>query len=264
MKEYSASSASEIELKLLITHPDPGEIWRDIEDLKPLEGYSLLPENKLHLRDVYFDTTDGLLQKNKLALRLRTQNRDQLITLKGNKKIRDNGAIHRLEIERAWSHPFLNEIIKVISASIPAFKFAPFDFLTDHPMQTLEGLGLQSIQERTTHRIVRLFTDQLSDSLIAEGALDETVFKLANESIHHYELEIELKGKGTDQDLQQIKTALLSAYPESLETWFISKLELGMMLEKVIGEPAFRKFLEKNNRISREGYQYLKKEYKYS
>ncbi|UCF65086.1 MAG: CYTH domain-containing protein [bacterium] len=254
---------SEIELKFLITHPHPEEIWRGIEDLKQLERYVALPENKMYLRDIYLDTTERLLQKNRLALRFRTQNGNQFITIKGDKKIQEYGAVHRLEIERAWDQPSLSEIIKVLSTSIPTFKPGQFEFSANHPIQTLQGLELHPIQERTTHRTIRLLTDRLSDSLIAEGALDETIFKIANESIRHFELEIELKGKGTEQTLQLIKTAILSAYPESLEMWVISKLELGMILENVINKPVFREFLDKNNRISHRGYNYIRREYKF-
>jgi len=252
---------SEIELKFLIIDSNPASILRKIADLKQLDRYTLIAGSDLQLTDLYFDTSDSLFQKNKIALRFRKQNRERFITIKGNKKIQDYGAVHRLEVNKPWSENSFNEIIEVLSKTIPAFNPRQLNFLADKPINTMQSLGLHPIQERSTVRQIRFFLDQLTNSAVAEGAIDETVYKIDRNRIIHYELEIELKKMGTEQILQNIKSVLLSTFPDSLELWIISKLELGIILEKIIKTPVFRNFLDKENHLSPEGYHYIRKKF---
>jgi inorganic triphosphatase YgiF len=149
----------EIELKLVIIHNNPVEIARKINAQTHLAGYPLNRKDNVFIKDIYFDTSEKSLQQKGFALRIRVQNQQAYITIKGKTQIQEGGAIQRLEIEKEWSQQSWIEIIsflkgeKLLPESVQPLKF------NDH-QSALSSAGLEPIQERTTHRQIRQVTDR--------------------------------------------------------------------------------------------------------
>src|SRR5580698_10391262 len=74
-----APDKREIELKFLATEP----VFKAAQQCALFAGDSPRPASQ-RLRSVYFDTEDGSLRRNNVALRMRTQRRSYVIGLKWN------------------------------------------------------------------------------------------------------------------------------------------------------------------------------------
>ncbi len=68
-----------------------------------VSDYRLLQHNTISIRDVYWDTSEGILRRKKISLRLREIDNNLLVTIKGAGKLTDWGGVERLEIEVPWS-----------------------------------------------------------------------------------------------------------------------------------------------------------------
>ena len=96
-----ASKSIEIELKFII----PGtQAETAVVDCLRQNKYDVNKMSPLKNVDIYMDTTDWALLKNKLSLRYRLSNNDAMYTLKSVNTIED-GIAKRMEIEIALKKP---------------------------------------------------------------------------------------------------------------------------------------------------------------
>jgi inorganic triphosphatase YgiF len=98
----SQKSERETETALVICSDDPASIARRIAGLAEIASYRLLRRPSIRLRDLYFDTPDGLLRKQHLAVRLRESDQVWLITLKGPSRPAAGGSMESRD-QVPWS-----------------------------------------------------------------------------------------------------------------------------------------------------------------
>ena len=250
----------EIETKLAIIHSEPEEISEQIACEQSLGHYILEPEPQRAMTDRYFDTADHLLQGKGLALRYRLKNEESLVTLKGKSRIQAGGAIRRMEIEEHWSEAALHEIIQILNYIGLNLKEKTEAFNQNDPVLTFKKLGFILLQERTTQRQVRMIKNPQNSREKAELAIDRAVYQFQNNTLKHYEIEIEEKSENAADMVEQCIKILHSSYPRALKSWKINKLALGLILEKLVLNQDFQKLVRSDGRLSPESYRLIEEE----
>ncbi len=171
--------------------------------------YTLGQRKLLKQTNLYFDTVEMALRQKKYGLRLRNENGELIVTLKGANQ--GEGAIHqRLEVEAHTTSddPIVwpPEIMNHITATIDQQKLVPY---------------LRIENERQAWPVLR------DDQLIGELALDSGMIFAGQRRGPIHELEWELKG-GSEADFQAIYDMIGAMLPLTAST--MSKLERGVAL----------------------------------
>jgi len=256
MRENLSVQTFETELKLIIMHKNPLEIAQKISAQTHLAGYPLNHKDNVFIKDIYFDTPEKSLQQKRFALRIRVQNQQAYVTIKGKTHIQEDGAIRRLEIEKEWSQQSWMEIISLLKAEkILPESVQPLKFNDSH--SALSSAGLEPIQERTTDRQIRQVMDRDRKKTLAELAIDKAIYQLHDKEIMHYEIEIESKATTEENILKNCWIDFQAVYPDCLEIWTINKLELGFLLKEWSKLPEFGK-IKKEHQLSPNEYQVIK------
>ena len=89
---------------------------------------------------------------------------------------------------------------------------------------------------------------------------DEVKYRYEQGDVFHREIEIESKSTSGDSAISIISKHLVEKYPNTLWTWMLSKLELGMALQDLIMS-GNREILD-NKKISQELYHQLNVQWK--
>ena len=254
------NNAFEIETKLAIIHSEPEGIADQIACERNIGHYILEPEPEQSITDRYFDTPDYFLRGKGLALRHRLKNEESLVTLKGKSRIQASGAIRRMEIEDHWSEAALYEILQILSYTGLDLREKANTYMENDPFLTFKRLGFILLQERTTQRQVRIIKNPQNSREKAELAIDRAVYQFQNNTLKHYELEIEEKSEDAADMLEQCIKILHSSYRKALKSWKINKLALGLILEKLVQNPEFQKLIQSDDQISPEGYRLIEEE----
>lgn len=170
-----------------------------------MKAYWHKHKETIRLVDVYYDTEDNLLQKNKYILRIRhdnygEENEKTVMCLKTPTKV-ENGIPTKLEIESEDYVDVYNELFKLV----PETKDKKF-------VQTQKRMVLRTIIE---------FSD----------------FEMDIDNVHYYDngcgyynLELEFKGKDINFFVN-FKERLLADYPK-LREWSHGKLIVGLTAKK--------------------------------
>lgn len=243
----------ETEAALVIRSDKAAEIANQIAKIEALGAYRLEPQETQKIRDIYFDMPDQLLQKQKLALRIRQVNGKTLITLKGPAQKKAGGGQERLEIEFAWSFTALTRIVRELRAREIEIKLSRQDFVRPDPIGTLKRLGFVPIQDRTTIRQVRkiVASDQSSEGELAELAVDAVTYRLGKQAVRLHEIEIEAKHKKARLD--EMIQPLEKMFKPTLLTWQ-SKLATGRALQTLLEDGKLAKYLDGRNNLKRIAY----------
>lgn len=187
----------EIEAKFNVPN---ATVLAQLNTLPKLAGFSVLPGKVKSLRDCYLDTANRRIFQHGYVLRRRRQaDGDWVISLKSLGGA--EGAIHRRE--------------EVETKVIPQLKDqAPETWQQSDvyaQLQTMLGDATLNIlfcltQTRTVHRLAD------AERVIAEYSLDEVHVPVNDTEIVFYEVEVELKKKGTEDDLRAIVQFLQENY----------------------------------------------------
>ncbi len=179
----------EIEAKFII--PDPQTLER-LKQAERLADLALVAEQTLHVRDTYLDTRDRRLLAAGYAVRLRKQDDTFLVTIKSIESA--EGAIHRREEYEIrvpanqppteWETSTARTLLLSIAGTEP---LAPLFHLD---------------QTRTICRV------RCGEREVGELSLDQVQIAVDGKRDAFLELEMELKGQGTEEDLAKIATAL--------------------------------------------------------
>ncbi|HZB95945.1 MAG TPA: CHAD domain-containing protein, partial [Herpetosiphonaceae bacterium] len=169
------------------------------------------------LRDVILDTQDRSLTGHMHALRLRRDGESAYITMKGPPEGEPNAGRHRRD---EWEEQLAE------------------DALDDRERwpEPIRGRVAELIGEQPLAPIVEVHHDRQAwhvrrdGCLIAELALDEGEIRSGTKAQALHELEVELKGDGTEQDLDELARRLQQALPLVPEPQ--TKLERGLRLEQ--------------------------------
>jgi inorganic triphosphatase YgiF len=228
----------EVELSLVIAADDPESVLRRLARLRDVGPYALHARGSDRIVDRYFDTPDGALQKQGLALRLRTLDGETLIGLKGPRRSASTHTEDRLELERPFSGEAVEEVRRRTGRAGAAAGSTDADGAD--PDAVLEAaLGVALIQRRETVRLLRDVADarEVSGPVLAELALDRVHFEVGSREVRHYEIEIEAKrtGRGTSAT-RAIAEDLVTRHPDELAEWPYGKLPTGRAIEQLLAD----------------------------
>lgn len=179
----------EIEAKFIV--PDPSTFER-LKQADHLADYALDGEHTLHQHDTYLDTRDRRLLAAGYAVRLRKQDGTHLVTIKAVESA--GGAIHRREEYE----------IRVPANQPPAewgtstARTLLLNIAGTEPLAPLFHLD----QTRTVSRVL------CGERQVGELSLDQVQIQVDGKRDAFLELEMELKGEGTEQDLAKIAAVL--------------------------------------------------------
>jgi len=222
----------EVEAALLVCGERPAETARALAALTEVAGYELqvLPSQNLH--DVYFDTSDGRLGSEAIALRLRSVDGSWYITRKGPGRQVEPGTVDRSELELPWSIEVLPRVLGPELAPGPSVEKPESAAEARDPVRSMQRRGLVVVQDREAHRQRRaVIPAKRARGLVAELAIDAVTFKLSHGRVRLYEVEVELKAPGEAGAVHAVVEALEQRYPSELRRWPYGKLPTGRALE---------------------------------
>ncbi len=180
----------EIEAKFVL--PAAEDAWR-LARAESLAGFPLGPANTETVRDAYFDTPDRRLLAAGYALRLRRQHDGTLITAKSVEAA--DSAIHQRE-----------ELEELAPDASPDPETWPAGPARDLVLRVTGGEPLAPLfqlkQQRTTRPVL------LDRACIAKLSIDKVRVRAGSKRQAYRELEIELTGDGTEEQLQAMANVL--------------------------------------------------------
>ncbi|MCX7840812.1 MAG: CYTH domain-containing protein [Anaerolineae bacterium] len=236
----------ETEIALVIRSPRAEQIADEIARLGKLGRYRLAPAEVHFLRDVYFDTRDGALQAQRLALRLRVVNGKQLITLKGPLSRTEQGVVKRLEIELAWSRAAFTRITRELHARGIGLTRADAAYRREDWVGTFKRAGLRVVQDRVTRRRARNIINT-TGRVCAELAIDKTTFFFGKQVVHLHEIEI--KAKSPRARVGKLAQHMETMFAPILQRWQ-SKIVTGKAIEKLLERGVLQNLLDAKNGLT--------------
>ena len=263
--KVSDMPGKEIESTFVIVSEEPENLISKIVNLSALGDYNLIsgPSEKIH--DIYLDTIDRELGTQKVGFRIREFNGEWKVALKGPGLPLESGVgVVRTEIEDAWEPRILTHIYEEISNRGIDLLQQVADIEFGQPIETLTVLGFRTVQDRNTLRQTMHVVSEGEDQteVLAELAIDETVYHFSNVNVRHFEVEIEAKqGVGVDV-IKDVHETLKSQYGFELLEWDHGKLLTGFAIEKLLSGSSHDVNLRSDGSIDREGYMILDKFFK--
>lgn len=188
----------EIEAKYVV--PD-STCARKLRALETVNGFRLSTPTRLRVRDTFFDTPTNDLLKVRYVLRIRQRSDGKIfITLK-QPTIRQDAIHRRPETEQELRLQKRPRVLHVNELPPRIKKFVA-------PVARNDSLvPLFAISQTREIRMLRQ-----ARSSIAEWSLDHVRFRAGNRTRAFYELEIELKNRGTEKDLAKLSAWLEEEY----------------------------------------------------
>jgi len=184
----------EIEAKFVV--PDR-QVYAQLGHLRSLAGYSLTPAGVAPVSDRYFDTLDRRFLAAGYACRLRQEGDAVLVTLKGLGGV--EGAVHRRD-EREVSLSVWNPDPMVWPES--AARTLALELAKGAPLRPLFSLRQRRRRADVTQ----------GGRSVAELSLDAVRVTVGRKPVSYFELEVELKGDGTETDLAALAADLAGAW----------------------------------------------------
>ena len=245
----SETAPRETEAALAILSDDAAQIAKKIAARRALGAYRLEPQPTRKIRDVYFDTRDRSLGKQRLALRIRHQDDVALLTLKGPSQAGTDGVNARLEIEARWSRAALTRVLRELRAHGIVVEMAQRDFARADPMATLARLGFCVIQDRTTRRQIRHVIPRTAPSKIvdAELAIDAVTYRFGKQRVRLREIEIE--AKRARARIGDLVRHLETLFQPALRRWY-GKLATGLAIQALLEQGALQELLDDKNDLT--------------
>lgn len=204
----------EEEQALIIKSDNPQEVFDAIRAKKKFAFLVVGEQRVLDIEDKFFDTKDEAIKSTKSSLRIRKQNGELLVTMKGkNKSLSASSYRSELEVTWPWANP------------------SPFD--------VVELFGMEQIAYRKTHRVAIDLLEKHTNKLlkVAELCLDRvTFFDDDGEPTNIlYEVEVEMQpenAKICKTSLTQILGPIRASFPE-LQPWKMSKFATGKVINLI-------------------------------
>jgi inorganic triphosphatase YgiF len=205
-----------MEIEAKFTVPDKDTFDR-LHGLKAIGAYTLKEPNTKLVTDTYLDTADGLLRQGGLACRMRhDHNRGTWLGAVKGLGGAEDGLHQREEFE-----------VPIMPSAPP--RNWPRSEARDRAVSLSQGHPFLNLFDiRQTRHILNVY---LKNERVAEFSLDEVTFKSGGEQTPTWELEIELKGQGTLDDLRALKEGLAEY---NLQPEAKSKFERGLALAQAV------------------------------
>jgi inorganic triphosphatase YgiF len=250
----------EVEGVLLVSADDPAAVGRRLAAVDTLAGFDLLPREPEQLHDVYLDTDDGDLTGLRVAFRLREVDGRPLLTLKADAR-RAGTASERLELEAPWSDQALRAALDELrrrGARLPDRPAGP-GADQGEPLAVLAGLGLHPTQVRETTRTPRNVVERgrRDAGPVAELALDAVAYRLPGATVRLLEVEVEAKGPGGLDTVQELLGAMANSFPADLRPWPWGKLATGRAAQLLLGQGRLEGLLDPAGMLRPQAYDVL-------
>lgn len=217
----------EVEAKLIITAEDAEAVYEAIASSDAFAGCRVAHRLVEDIDDAYFDGPDRPLFAAGLALRVRSVNGREVLTVKGEAHIQD-GVVSREELEVEWSPDGLDEVLEALSQAGVSLGDIEAAREAASARDAVEALGFAPTSPRRNRRTA--LTLMRDGEVVAEIDVDDVTFSPGGRSVRHFEVECEAKGAG---DASTVRAVLddLQARHSALQAWAVSKLALGEVLE---------------------------------
>jgi inorganic triphosphatase YgiF len=230
---------SEVEGKLIIT-TDAERVYEAIARLDAISGCHVAHREVELLSDAYFDAPARPLFAAGLALRVRSLNGRELLTIKGKSRVQD-GVTSREELEVEWSPEGLDEVMETLTQAGVSLGDADSARQAASAHEAIEALGFAANTPRRNRRVA--LTLVRAGEVVAELDVDAVSFTVAGRLVRHYEVECEAKGAGDAAVVRAVLDDLRSRH-EGLRASSVSKLALGEALESLAQDGDLEALLE--------------------
>jgi inorganic triphosphatase YgiF len=217
----------EVEGKLIITSPDAESVYEAIAALDAIGGCRVVRREVEQLSDAYFDSPERSLFAMSLALRVRSLNGREVLTVKGESRVQD-GVISRDELEVDWSPEGFDEVLEALSQAGVSLGDVEASRERSTARAAFEALGFTAGASRSNRRVA--LSLMLDGAVVAELDVDAVTFTVNGRPVRHFEVECEAKGAGDAAVLREVLDDLRFRHA-SLRSWSVSKLGLGEALE---------------------------------
>jgi triphosphatase len=180
-----------MEIEAKFTVPDEATLNR-LAAADQLAGYTLLPGKTKRVHDTFMDTPDRAVLASGHVCRQRDYGDHLVMSLKSGHTV--EGSVHRRE-----------ELEVSLPRPLPIVLWPDSEIRT-----TLLGLisdtDLAPLFDQWQTRVVRML--QLAGRIVAEFSADRVELSRGDRQALYFELEVELKESGTDDDLNTIAACL--------------------------------------------------------
>jgi inorganic triphosphatase YgiF len=246
----------EVEGKLIITAPDAERVYEAIAALDAVGGCRVARREVEQLTDAYFDGPERPLFSVGLALRVRSVNGRELLTVKGESRVQD-GVISREELEVDWSPEGFDEVLETLSQAGVSLGDIEAARERTSAQEAVEALGFFASSPRSNRRVALTLMREGEGEVVAELDVDAVTFTVDGRPVCHYEVECEAKGAGDAAVLHAVLDELRSRH-EGLQAWSVSKLALGEALEALSREGGLDALLD-GDRLRPEAYEVIER-----
>lgn len=262
----------EAEASIVICSDNPERVAAQIAQLKSIANYPLVSRGSKKIIDTYFDTNQKVLEKKRIAIRLREIDGEYWIAVKGP-SLEGISNVDRSENEFKWYHSSKTRIIDFLktTANVEGFQLGITNsgFVETEPLEALQKIGLIIVQKRENFREIRniLSSDSSDkdDQVLAELDIDHVVYRSNSIDISLYNIEIEQKMAGQETEKERDTTGYsildtvvdeLSSkyYPAIFRKWNYGKLALGKGIERLLKNGTLKDMVDSNNNLRREAY----------
>jgi inorganic triphosphatase YgiF len=243
-KETLSPSAFESEIALIIKE-DADHAVKQLAGLRQILEYDLKPKPPRIIHDTYYDTEEDSLRARKITLRTRRLGGTLLISTKSDIRRISGNVIQRRERELPWGYDSVHLLAKILKLKVPTISRSRFQRIP--VSRTLAVMGLQMIQDRRTRReardVLRMGTSPTS--ILAELAIDRTVYTIEKIKIGFSEIEIEGKATGGLRAVREIANELLLKYQPLLQQWSYGKFLTGLAIRKLLMTKTSQRYFAK-------------------
>jgi inorganic triphosphatase YgiF len=240
----------EVEGVLLIRADDQEAAAAKVADLEAVGHFRLRHRPAQRIRDTYLDTGDSALGAARVAFRLRELGGSPLLTLKAD-AVRSGLTAQRLELEAPWSAASLGMVREELRRRGVELPEPPETAGAGEPLADLAGLGLRPTQTRETTRTPRdvLEGDDAAGGPVAELTVDDVGYRLPAGTARLLEVEVEAKGPGGAETVNDLLETLAAAFPDDLVPWPYGKLATGRAVERLLADGRLEGLLDAAGRI---------------
>lgn len=179
----------EIESKFAV--PDEAT-WLRLQAVEQLAGYALSPGKMKQVHDTFMDTPERTILLSKHVCRKREVEGQVVMTLKSQQQV--TGAIHRRE-----------ELEVTLPHELPTSQWPPSE-IRDRLLEIAGDAPLTPLFDQRQRRCVRWASQD--DRVVAEMSVDQVILSINGNEQSYFEVEFELKGAGTEDDLTRIDSCL--------------------------------------------------------
>ncbi len=230
---------------VLIVRESSETVLKRIAGLRSILNYRLEPKPVKMIRDTYFDTPDGSLQKKRTNLRIREINGTLFISVKSSSRTTQSGGIQRKETELPWSSNTIQTITRKLKLK-PSPRRAISESTEARPAESLFEMGLQIIQERQTRREARDITSgfEMTGLALAELAIDQVTYHFQDQQVSLLEIEVEAKAESSVSVIRDVTEDLLSMFGPALRRWMHGKFVTGKAIEMLLQAGTLQPYFE--------------------